>query len=298
MLAEPTNAGGGSVEPRLPALAEESIWRLRGRQLLAVFRFELHQRFTGLRILPALLLAAAPVTLLLLAAILVRVNFDPGETAPVAQALQVYAEVFHTLVLRFCVFFGCAAIFLMLFRGDVMSRSLHYWFMTPLRREILVVGKFLAGLVTAGLLFSATTLLGWLTIYIPAGFDQMAPHLFEGPGLRILATYLGITWLACLGYGAVFLAVGQLFRNPILPTAFVLAWEGIHPFLPPALKKLSVTHYLGSLGPVPVEVPLISLVAEPAPVPVAVGGLGLFSLAVLVLAAWKVRHMEVDYGSD
>ncbi|MCB0216291.1 MAG: hypothetical protein H6648_09015 [Caldilineae bacterium] len=273
-------------------------WRLRARQLTAIVRIELRQRLTGLRILPALLLALAPVGLLMLAGILIRINLAPGDTPSVAEAVKVFAEVYHTLVLRFCVFFGCAAIFLMLFRGDVMSRSLHYWFMSPVRREVLVLAKFLAGLATAGLLFTGTTVLGWLAIYIPAGFDQLGPHMLHGPGLRLLATYVGITWLACLGYGAVFLAVGQLFRNPILPTAFVLAWEGIHPFLPPLLKKLSVTHYLGSLGPVPVEVPLISLVAEPAPVPVAVGGLLLFSLAVLGLAAWRIRRMEIDYGSD
>ena len=33
--------------------------------------------------------------------------------------------------------------------------------------------------------------------------------------------YLGITVLACIGYGAVFLTLGLFFRNPMLPAAAV-----------------------------------------------------------------------------
>jgi hypothetical protein len=272
--------------------------RTRLRQLGAIFRIELRQRFVGLRIVAPLLLAMAPVALLLLAATIVLFNRDPGSATGVGEAVKIFAEVYHTLILRFCVFFGCAAIFLILFRGDVQTRSLHYWFMTPVRRDVLLLGKYLAGLVTAGLLFSLTTILGWLVVYIPVGGAAASEHFFNGPGIRLLATYVGITWLACLGYGAVFLAVGQLFRNPIVPTAFVLAWEGIHPFLPPFLKKLSVTHYLGSLGPVPVEVPLISLVASPTSPWVAVPGLLIFTAVVLFFSSRKVLKMEIDYGSD
>lgn len=277
--------------------------RMRLRQLGAIFRIELRQRFVGLRIVAPLLLAAAPVLLLLLAATIVLLNRDPGSATGVGEAVKIFAEVYHTLILRFCVFFGCAAIFLILFRGDVQTRSLHYWFMTPVRRDVLLLGKYLAGLVTAGLLFSLTTILGWLVIYIPVGGAAAREHFFVGSGaglsgMQLLATYVGITWLACLGYGAVFLAVGQLFRNPIVPTAFVLAWEGIHPFLPPFLKKLSVSHYLGSLGPVPVEVPLISLVASPTSPWVAVPGLLVFTAVVLFFSSRKVLKMEIDYGSD
>ena len=59
-------------------------WRLRARQLTAIVRIELRQRLTGLRILPALLLALAPVGLLMLAGILIRINLAPGDTPSVA----------------------------------------------------------------------------------------------------------------------------------------------------------------------------------------------------------------------
>ena len=52
-----------------------------------------------------------------------------------------------------------------------------------------------------------------------------------------------MTALACAGYGSVFLAVGLLYRNPIIPAAIVLVWESANVFVPPGLKTLSVIYY-------------------------------------------------------
>jgi len=40
-------------------------------------------------------------------------------------------------------------IFSNLFRGEMLEKTLHYYFLTPMRREMLVAGKYLAGLVVA-----------------------------------------------------------------------------------------------------------------------------------------------------
>ena len=57
--------------------------------------------------------------------------------------------------------------------------------------------------------------------------------------------------LGCVGYGSVFLALGLYVRNPIVPAAVLLAWEGVNGILPHALQKLSILYYLQSLCPVP-----------------------------------------------
>ena len=61
--------------------------------------------------------------------------------------------------------------------------------------------------------------------------------------------------LACVGYGAVFLMCGLLFRNPMIPAAVVCVWENLNPFLPSLLKKISVIFYLKNLCPVEVPLP-------------------------------------------
>ena len=75
-------------------------------------------------------------------------------------------------------------------------------------------------------------------------------YVFNGPGLGQLEAYLAIIVLACLGYGAVFLLLSMMFRNPIPAAMLVLGWEAINPVLPSLLQRLSVAFYLRHLMPV------------------------------------------------
>ena len=63
--------------------------------------------------------------------------------------IEILAGIFQIFFLRPAVYFGCVGIFTYLFRGEVVERTLHYYFLSPVRREVLVAGKYLAGLVTA-----------------------------------------------------------------------------------------------------------------------------------------------------
>jgi hypothetical protein len=117
-----------------------------------------------------------------------------------------------------------------------------------------------------------------------------------------LGAYLLVSTLACVGYGAVFLAFSLLFKNPIVPAVVLLLWEGINGALPVWLKRLSVTFYLKPLFPVELPVEWISglftVVAEPTPPWMAVSGLVLFAGLVLVFACWRIRRIEVSYSAD
>ena len=68
--------------------------------------------------------------------------------------------------------------------------------------------------------------------------------------------------------------------------------------MPPLLKKVSVIHYLHSLVPVPVSEGPFAVVAEPTPAWIAVPSLVGVTILVLVLASYRIRHMEIRYGSD
>ena len=89
--------------------------------------------------------------------------------------------------------------------------------------------------------------------FLPATTAGGRAYLLGGPGAGQAVTYLGVTLLAVAGYGAVFLALGMLVKNPMIPAAVILGWEWINFLLPAALKKLSVIHYLQSLCPAPVS---------------------------------------------
>ncbi len=222
-----------------------------------------------------------------------------------AQETVRFAGVFQFFYLRLAIFFGCVGIFMNLFRGEMLDKSLHFYLLAPIRREVLLVGKYLAGLSATVVIFTTSTALQiWAMLW---QFDsRVVGDYLHGPGWGHIASYLGVTALACLGYGSVFLAAGLLVRNPIIPAATILLWEAANPFLSAALKKISVIFYLQSLCPVvappsqdmpPWAVLLLSS-AEPTPAVLAVTGLVVVTLIILVLASLRARRLEINYGTD
>jgi len=227
-----------------------------------------------------------------------------GVSAP--QDTVVFAGVFQFFYLRLAVFFGCLGIFMNLFRGEVLDKSLHFYFLAPIRREVLMVGKFLAGLLATCIIFVTSELLQIVVFIWEFSPNARDLYLYHNHGLAQAAAYLGITALACLGYGAFFLAAGMLFRNPILPAGAILVWEAVNPFLPALLKKFSVIYYLKSLCPVDIPSPpgtpplLALLVSNPDPVstPVAILGIVIVALLVLYVSSVQVRRMEINYTTE
>ncbi len=270
-------------------------WSLWLRQIAAIFRLEVTKNFLGRRSILLYLLALLPIVPLALLA-----PFTPpgDEWLDFTQYSMIFAIYYGGLILRTVVFFGCAWIFMNLFRGDIVDRSLHFYFLSPVRREVLVVGKYLSGLVTSIVLFSATTILCMLLLYFPHFPSESARFFLDGAGMGHLLTYTGITILACVGYGAFFLVVGLFIRNPIIPAIILYGWEWLNFLLPPLLKKLSVIHYLHSLVPIPVSEGPFAVVTEPTPAWIAVPSLLVVTIIVLVIASFRIRHMEIRYGSD
>ncbi len=227
-----------------------------------------------------------------------------SELDTLPQVSLIFAGVFQSYYLRLAVFFGCVGVFVNLFRGEMLDKSLHFYLLTPTRREVLLAGKYAAGLLATVVIFTSSTALQWLALLWQ--FDHAAVSNFlASAGWSQFSAYLAVTALACVGYGSVFLAVGLLFHNPIIPTAVVLLWEGVNPFLPAALKKISMIYYLQSLCPVsaaPNDVPglvhlLISPV-QPATKSMAVLSIVLLTGVVLVIAARLSRRMEINYSTE
>jgi hypothetical protein len=222
-----------------------------------------------------------------------------------AKSQLIFATSFQFYFLRLAVFFGCVGIFINLFRGELLDKSLHFYLLTPMRREVLLAGKYLAGLLATVVIFSSSTTLQWLAMLWQFEWDSISSFLTES-GWAQLRGYVGVTALACVGYGSVFLAVGLLFRNPVIPTAVVLLWESINPFLPPLLKKISMIFYLQSLCPVaaPPDAklpPLMHLLISPtlpATQSTAILCIALLTLIVLVLAGCLARKLEINYSTD
>lgn len=218
---------------------------------------------------------------------------------------RIFAGVFQFFYLRLAIFFGCLGIFMNLFRGEILDKTLHFWFLFPVRRDVLLAGKYGAGLIASTVIFVGGALVCFAVLLATHSPAEVEAY-WRGGGMLHGFWYAAASALACVGYGSVFLAAGLLLRNPVIPAAVLLAWESINGFLPEVLQKLSVLHYLQSLCPVPAPVDkdlpaILQLLLAPA-APASRSGAILGLLAVTALVLWlgcrAVRRMEISYGTE
>jgi ABC-type transport system involved in multi-copper enzyme maturation permease subunit len=279
--------------------SKEQPWRLYGSQISILVRNELRQNLFTRRRIWIYLLALIPALIILTHVILDR--NQPAGPAQLESDTQVLAGIVQLYYFRLGIFFACMAIFTWLFRGEMVERTLHYQFLVPVRREVLVVGKFLAGALVAIALFETAVFACFYLMYCRFGSAGKS-YVFDGPGLGQLGSYLLVTALACLGYGAVFIALSLLFKNPIVPGVVIMGWEAIAPIFPAWAQRLSVTFYLKHLCPVslPVTGPLaiFTIVAEPVSPFVAVLGLVCLTIAILAISCFLIHRMEITYTAE
>lgn len=282
---------------RMRKSLREAPWRLWTKQFLAILRVEVRKNLWMRRSIWIYLLALMPAAMFGIHAL----TSPMGRHCSIGEDTRIFAYVFQIFYLRVGIFFGCMGLFTWLFRGEVVEKSLHYYFLAPLRRELLVATKFVAGLITSSLVFCGSVLLCFTFTYGhfgKAGND----FVFNGPGWGYLTSYLFVTVLACLGFGSLFLALSLVFKNPILPGVVVLLWETFHAVAPSWLQKLSVTFYLKQLSPVTIPpdgiMALFTVIAEPVSPWLAVPGLMILSAATLIFACRRIRRTEISYLAD
>jgi ABC-type transport system involved in multi-copper enzyme maturation permease subunit len=270
-----------------------SLWWIQARRLT---RIEIRRNLFTRRAWWVYFLAFIPAVI-----ILIHLLIDRHSGESLSDDTEVLAGVVQFYYVRLGIFFGCLGIFSRLIRGEMIERSLHYYLLSPVRREVILLSKFFAGAVSAVVLFGSAMIADFVLMYVgygAAGRDFM----LRGPGLGQIEAYLLITVLACLGYGAIFLLLSLMFRNPMPGAMLLLGWEAINPVMPSLLQKFSVVSYLRHLMPVsiPAEGIFALLTVETEPVSAWVAVLGLLVLIALVLTytCYRIRSLEIRYTTE
>lgn len=271
-------------------------WRLWLTQLRAIVSIESQRNLFTLRSFWVYFLAFAPTAIILIHAIFANLRYET-----LSEDTQVLAGIFQFYYLRLGIFFGTLGIFTRLIRGEMIERSLHYYLLAPVRREILLLGKFIAGSVRALILFETAVFLSFWVMYYPFG-TAGHQYIFDGPGGHELFAYLGITALAVFGYGAVFMLFSMLFKNPAVPALLFMGWEAISSIMPSFLQRFSITSYLRQL--MPISVPgegifaLLTVNIEPVPAWLSVMGALILTAGVLAVSCYLMRTLEISYTTE
>ncbi len=272
-------------------------WRLWFTQLRAMVRIENSRNLFTWRGAWVYFLAFAPTLIIFIHTIASRSRH--GDT--LETDTKVLAGIFQFYYLRLGIFFGTLGIFARLIRGEMVERSLHYYLLSPVRREVLLLGKFIAGAVRSLVLFESAVFISFVLIYIRFG-EAGRQYVLDGPGLSQLFSYLLVTALACLGYGAIFLLFSMLMKNPAPAALLFMGWEVISSVLPALLQRFSVAAYLKHLLPVSVPAEgifaLLTVNTEPVSAWLATFGALVLTLAVLIVSCWRIRTLEISYTTE
>lgn len=277
---------------RTPLL--QKPWRLWFTQIRNIVVLETRRNLFSWHSWWVYFLAFAPATIILIHAV-----FDHGHGRMDEDTL-VMAGIFQFYYLRLGIFFGCLGIAMRLIRGEMVERSLHYYLLAPVQREALLVAKFLAGTVRSIVLFGGAVLASFLLMYAPYG--SAGQQFLADVGRSQLYAYLGITVLACMGYGAIFLLFSMLMKNPTPAALVLMAFEFISSVLPPFVQRFSVAANLRHLLPVSIPAEgifnLLTVTTEPVPVWAAVLGVLVLTAAVLVVSCFRMRTLEISYTTE
>ncbi len=211
------------------------------------------------------------------------VNID----GPVIFGLMIWGFYLSFSVPLLGVFYGTSLI-----ADEVEDRTITYLFTRPVPRGAVLVGKYLAYLVCAGLLVLPSVVLVFFLVVpllggsVGAGFPDLLKDL------ALLAVGLAV-------YGALFALVGALFKRPLLTgLVFIFGWEPVVIVVPGYMKRFTVSYYLQGLVPhaMPEDGGVTSLVLRvlQANEILPSATVGLVGLAVIVIGglALAVRLVE------
>jgi len=123
---------------------KEQPWRLFASQIAILVRTEVRRNLFTRRRIWVYLLAFIPVLIFITHNIFSVYHRDPANIEDDTEVLAGFVQLYY---LRLGIFFACMGIFTWLFRGEMVQRTLHYQFLAPVRKEVLVIGKFLAGAI-------------------------------------------------------------------------------------------------------------------------------------------------------
>ena len=274
----------------------EKPWGLWWLQARRAVRIEVRRNLLSVRAWWVYFLAFVPTGI-----IFIHLLFNRHATSDLTEDTTVLAGIVQFYYIRLGIFFGCLGIFSRLIRGEMVERSLHYYLLAPIRREILLLAKYAAGAFTAVILFGAAIIANFAFIYLafgPLGRD----YVFQGPGFAQLEAYLAVTILGCLGYGAIFLLLSMIFRNPTPAAMLVWGWEIINPIMPSILQRISIASYLRHLMPITVPgagiFALLSVQTEPVRGWVAALGVIILTGVVLAYSCVRIRRLEIRYTTE
>jgi len=249
-----------------------------------LLRMEVWRQVRRRRMLFFVLLAASPVMLA------VGWMAFKGQSQASELLLTLEVTMYLNLLIPFLALFFASG----LVSEEVRAQPLTYLLVRPVSRLTVLLSKFAAYLVLAGILVLGSLVVTGMVMWFGSGgtlvpFDPDAPDRFA-----VIRATLAATGLAVFAYGAFFAGLGVFVSKPAIPGVVILViWEGIVSASAGILKNFTVTFYLRSVVTNMTDVvyaPIVHL--DQCSLARAVVTTVVFGLACLGAGWWRLSRTE------
>jgi ABC-2 type transport system permease protein len=288
-MTEPTAASPMSVAtaPRVPARAPSYL-----EASFRIFDLSLGQMLWSRRTIFLALVVGSPLALGVLFRILESLGLGSMQIENVkVPGATIFGGMMWLLYLRFMVpvlgvFYGTALI-----ADEVEDKTLTYLFVRPIPRGAVILGKYLAYLVTTVFVVLPSVVILYFLV-VPLGHGSLAASF------PALLKDLGLLALGLAAYGALFTLIGARLKHPLVTgLVFAFGWEQLALMLPGYLRRITIAFYLQAL--VPHAMPqeglgsILQAFFKDVPSPLAATGWLIIFIAVfLAVAARLVERKE------
>ncbi len=219
------------------------------RQILSMTRLSVRRLIFTRFMFAGLLLAALPILILVLIGVGMHLHGSSGPDVAMLHNMQ--ERILREFYLRFVIFFVAIITGFAIVRQDLDDRTLHCLLLAPVQRWSAVLAKFIGfWIVTAVVLIVSYWSAYAVSMLIVTGPSATVRDLFgQDARLYVLLRESCVMLLAMTTYGTIGMAFGSVVKSLVFAPILWL-WEMALPWLPAALKKLTLSYYFHSLLPV------------------------------------------------
>ncbi|MCX7000334.1 MAG: ABC transporter permease [Candidatus Sumerlaeota bacterium] len=229
-------------------LTDFSPGRQRFRQALTIINLSV-RRYLFTRYMGVLIfLGLTPCLFAGMIAIAKIIQEGYGRQPQISEMNQFLQMAFRLIYIHFIIFFVAIIFGFTLLRKEVDDRTLHYLFLQPVSKTLVILSKYVAFVIVTWIFLCATFLLMYVIMFIPYGIGVMAKDLFESGRAVSLVEECFVMLVALALYGAIFMVMGTLFKSAWFGAIFYL-WETALPYLPSTFKFFTVSNYLQAMTP-------------------------------------------------
>lgn len=159
---------------------------------------------------------------------------DEGDTA-----MDMFMGLTVMLYLQFFVLYVCFLYGTGLITSEVDDRTMTYLISRPINRLEILVYKYLGYVFSIFSIFAIPVILNYLLFAQHGGAGDIVDNL------DILAFALGGVFIGIMLWGALFMLMASVFKNPLMPGfLYCIFWENLIGNLPGNIPKATITYQI------------------------------------------------------